>query len=107
MDTVKFINKHCVRDDKMAGCARACVCERGATAPVDSVDAHDEGLYIGVGRAAELAASLCAEGCPVTKCESVQRADGRTMGHHCPKEKKQTNKNTTRKAFRIHLKYTG
>lgn len=54
-----------------------------AKIPVDSVDAHDEGLYIVVGGAAEFAARLRTEGRPVTECETVQRTDGRAVGHHC------------------------
>lgn len=51
--------------------------------PVYSVNAHNEGLYIRVGRATELAAGLSAERGAITQCEMVQRADSGAMGHHC------------------------
>lgn len=53
------------------------------TVPVNSVNAHDEGLYVRVGRAAELAAGLSAERGAITQCEMVQRADRGAVGHHC------------------------
>lgn len=56
--------------------ARLCVL------PVNSVNAHDEGLNVMVGGAAELAAGLSAEGGPIAQVEPVKRADGRAMGHH-------------------------
>lgn len=53
-----------------------------ATVPVNSVDAHDEGLYVGVRGTAELAAGLSAERGAVTQREMVQRADGAAVSHH-------------------------
>lgn len=50
--------------------------------PVYSVKAHDEGLYFWVLGAAEFAARLRTEGCPITECEMVQRTDGHAVGHH-------------------------
>lgn len=50
--------------------------------PVNSVDAHDEGLHVGVGGTAELAAGLSAERGAVTQREMVQRADGAAVSHH-------------------------
>lgn len=68
------------------GCVCVCVfmreCAVVCESPVDSVNAHDEGLNVGFGGAAELAAGLSAEGGPVAQVELVKRADGRAMGHH-------------------------
>lgn len=50
--------------------------------PVNSVDAHDEGLNVRVGRAAELAAGLSAERRAVAQSEMVERTDSRAMRHH-------------------------
>lgn len=52
------------------------------TVPVNSVDAHDEGLHVGVRGTAELAAGLSAERGAVTQREMVQRADGAAVSHH-------------------------
>lgn len=58
-----------------------CVCVFN-TVPVNSVDAHDEGLHVGVRGTAELAAGLSAERGAVTQREMVQRADGAAVSHH-------------------------
>lgn len=71
------------------------VCARlSETAPVNSVNAHNEGLNVRVGGAAELAAGLSAERRAVTQREMVQRADSGAMSHHCGKEQENTHTHT-------------
>lgn len=60
-----------------------CVCVCSVTVPVNSVNAHNEGLYIRVGGAAELAAGLSTKRSAITQSEMVQRADCGPMCHHC------------------------
>lgn len=47
------------------------------------MNAQNEGLYVRVGRAAELAAGLSTERGAITQGELVQRADSGAVGHHC------------------------
>lgn len=53
------------------------------------MNAHNEGLYVRVGGAAELATGLSAEWGAVTQCEMVQWADCGPMCHHCSKRIKE------------------